>query len=77
MPRLVSARTVKQKTKNLPQFLYENWDKPFLHGTIDIVYQECFGPRGFLSKELCSVYSCVLKVKGHFLTFYLSTINDL
>ena len=79
VPRLVSVRTVKQKKKKtyINKFLYENWDKPFVHGTINIVYQECLGPRGCLSKELCSVYSCVPKVKGHFLTFYLSTINDL
>ena len=35
-------------------------------GTINtIFYQECLGPRGFLTKELCSVHSYVPKVKGH------------
>lgn len=33
--------------------------------------------RLFNYKELCSVHSCVPKVKEHFLTFYLSTKNDL
>ena len=66
MPRLVSVKTVKQKKKKktkekiIHQFLYENWDKPFVHGTINIVYQECLGPRGLLTKKVCSVYSLVL-----------------